>query len=88
MFHQNTTQVEKNVKTAVKRVGEYVDGIKSLQNVTEEILNNYVLPKDELIDKRNRYVLQYIERLTEGCKDLQRGDLTALGKNCLEHMMD
>jgi galactokinase len=70
----------KECETAVKWVGEQVDGIKSLRNVTEEMLNSYVLPKDELIDKRSRYVVQEIERLTEGCKDLQRGDLTALGK--------
>lgn len=73
----------KECETAVKWVSEHVDGIKSLRNVTEEMLSSYVLPKDELIYKRSCYVVQEIERLTQGCKDLQRGDLIALGKKML-----
>lgn len=70
----------KECETAVEWVREKVQGINSLRNVTEEMLNKYVLPKDKLIDKRSRFVVQEIERLTEGCTDLQHGDLTALGK--------
>lgn len=70
----------KECETAVEWVREKVQGINSLRNVAEEMLNKYVLPKDKLIDKRSRFVVQEIERLTEGCKDLQQGDLTALGK--------
>ena len=70
----------KECETAVKWVSEHVGGIKSLRNVTQEMLSSYVLPKDELIYKRSCYVVQEIERLTQGCKDLQRGDLIALGK--------
>jgi len=70
----------KECETAVKWVNEHVGGIKSLRNVTQEMLSSYVLPKDELIYKRSCYVVQEIERLTQGCKDLQRGDLIALGK--------
>ena len=70
----------KECETAVKWVSEHVGGIKSLRNVTQEMLSNYVLPKDELIYKRSCYVVKEIERLTQGCKDLQRGDLIALGK--------
>lgn len=73
----------KECETAVKWVSEHVGGIKSLRNVTEEMLSSYVLPKDELIYKRSYYVVQEIERLTQGCKDLQRGDLIALGKKML-----
>jgi galactokinase len=61
-------------------VKQNVEGINSLRNVSEEMLNKYVLPNDELIDKRSRYVVQEINRLLEGCNDLQRGDLAALGK--------
>jgi galactokinase len=70
----------KECETAVEWVREHVQGINSLRNVTEEMLNQYVLPKDALIDKRSRYVVQEINRLVEGCHDLQRGDLAALGK--------
>jgi galactokinase len=76
----------KECETAVNWVNEHVQGVNSLRNVSEEMLDKYVLPKDILIDKRSRYVVQEIERLTEGCKDLQRGDLSALGKKmCATH---
>lgn len=70
----------KECETAVEWVKQNVEGINSLRNVSEEMLNKYVLPNDELIDKRSRYVVQEINRLLEGCNDLQRGDLAALGK--------
>ena len=70
----------KECETAVGWVREHVQGINSLRNVDEKMLDRYVLPKDKLIDKRSRFVVQEIERLTEGCKDLQHGDLAALGK--------
>jgi len=70
----------KECEIAVGWVKQNVEGINSLRNVSEEMLNKYVLPNDELIDKRSRYVVQEINRLLEGCNDLQRGDLAALGK--------
>lgn len=70
----------KECETAVGWVREHVQGINSLRNVDEKMLDRYVLPKDKLIDKRSRFVVQEIERLTEGCKDLQQGNLAALGK--------
>jgi len=73
----------KECETAVEWVRQHVPGIHSLRNVTEEMLNQYVLPKDALIDKRSRFVVQEINRLVEGCHDLQRGDLAALGKKML-----
>jgi galactokinase len=73
----------KECETAVEWVQEHVQGIHSLRNVTEEMLDQYVLPKDSLIDKRSRFVVQEISRLVEGCHDLQRGDLAALGKKML-----
>ena len=70
----------KECETAVEWVKQNVQGVNSLRNVSEEMLNKYVLPNDELIDKRSRYVVQEISRLLEGCNDLQSGDLAALGK--------
>lgn len=70
----------KECETAVEWVREHIQGVNSLRNVTEEMLDTYVSPKDELIDRRSRFVVQEIERLVEGCKDLQRGDLGALGQ--------
>ena len=71
----------KECKTAVDWVSEHVQGINSLRNVTEEMLSNYVLIKDERIDKRSRYVVQEINRLVEVCSYLENGNLTELGKN-------
>jgi galactokinase len=70
----------KECETAVEWVREQVQGVNSLRNVTEEMLDSYVLPSDKLIDNRSRFVVQEVNRLVEGCKDLQRGDITALGK--------
>ena len=71
----------KECKTAVDWVSEHLHGINSLRNVTEEMLSNYVLIKDERIDKRSRYVVQEINRLVEVCSYLENGNLTELGKN-------
>ena len=65
---------------AVEWVKEHHPHIHSLREVTEEMLDKYVLPKNELIDKRSRFVVQEISRLLHGCDDLQKGDIGALGK--------
>jgi galactokinase len=65
---------------AVDWIKAYIPEVHSLRNVTEEMLDKYVLPKDVLIDKRARFVVQEIKRLQQGCEDLQQGDIAALGK--------
>jgi galactokinase len=67
-------------ETAVEWIRQHVPGVNSLRNVTEEMLDNYVLPKDKLIDMRSRYVVQEVERLLAGCNDLRHGDLLSLGR--------
>jgi len=69
---------------AVTWVNEGEGNIHSLRDVSIGMLNKYVLPRDQETDKRSRYVVQEIERLTEGCKDLQRGDIASLGKRMFE----
>ncbi len=65
---------------AVEWVSQHAPGIHALRDVTEEMLDNYVLPKDKVIDKRSRYVVQEIKRLLAGCDDLRHGDIQSLGK--------
>jgi galactokinase len=65
---------------AVAWIQEEVPDVLSLRNVNEAMLDKYVLPKDELVDKRARFVVQEIQRLENGCKDLQQGNFVALGK--------
>lgn len=70
----------KECETAVEWIKENGNDISSLRDATEAMLDQYVLPKDSLIDKRSRFVVQEIDRLLTGCRDLQHGKLKALGK--------
>lgn len=69
---------------AVAWVKEQYEKVESLRDVTEEMLNNCVLPKDALVDKRARFVVQEIERLQKGCVDLENNNIEALGKKMFE----
>ncbi|MEO6289193.1 MAG: galactokinase, partial [Ginsengibacter sp.] len=70
----------KECAQAVAWIKEQDPKVNSLRDVTESMLDKYVLPKDKLIDMRARFIVQEIERLLKGCEDLQRGDIAALGK--------
>jgi galactokinase len=65
---------------AVQWIAAHITDVHSLRNVTEEMLDKYVLPKSEVIDKRARFVVQEINRLQKGCEDLQKGNIAALGQ--------
>ena len=65
---------------AVDWVRQFVPSVSSLRDVTESMLDQYVKPKSELIDKRSRFVVQEIERLLRGCEDLCEGNIQVLGK--------
>lgn len=67
----------KECEQAVAWVKEHEPQVNSLRDITEEMLDKYVLPKDTLTDRRSRFVVQEINRLLGGCDDLQRGDLRA-----------
>lgn len=69
---------------AVEQIRQYETAVLSLRDVTESMLDKYVKPKNELIDRRSRYVVQEIERLLTGCLDLRNGDIPALGKKMFE----
>ena len=70
----------KECEQAVLWVKEHEPKVNSLRDVTETMLDDYVLPKDLLVDKRSRFVVQEIDRLLKGCEDLQRDDLVGLGQ--------
>src|ERR1019366_310998 len=74
----NTRRKECN--QAVMWVKEHEPKVNSLRDVTETMLDKYVLPKDKLIDMRSRFVVQEINRLEAGCEDLRKDDIKALGK--------
>ncbi len=70
----------KECEQAVAWIKEYEPHVHSLRDVTEAMLNKYVLPKDKLIDMRGRFVVQEINRVLKACEDLKKGDINALGK--------
>lgn len=70
----------KECAQAVEWIKEHEPNVNSLRDVTEEMLDKYVFPKDELIDKRSRFVVQEINRLQKACEDLKKGDIDAMGK--------
>ncbi|GAA4732457.1 galactokinase [Flavisolibacter ginsenosidimutans] len=64
----------------VKLVNEAGIEAESLRNVTMEMLDKYVKPKNETVYRRCKFVVQENERLLTACEALQRGDLKTLGK--------
>lgn len=58
--------------------------VNSLRDVTMEMLHKYVEPKDALIYRRCKYVVEENHRLLTGCEDLRNGDLKSLGKKMFQ----
>jgi galactokinase len=65
-------------------VKEHHPEVNSLRDVNMEMLHKYVEPKDALIYRRCKYVVEEKERLLTGCEDLKKGDLAALGKKMFQ----
>lgn len=60
-------------------VKEQVPSVKALRDVTVDMLDKFVLPKDKLIYQRCKYVVDEDNRLLQACADLKKGDIHALG---------
>jgi len=69
---------------AVEWVKEKHPEVLSLRDVTEEMLDELVLPRDPLIDQRSRFVVKEIARLLSACEDMKNGDLSSLGQRMYE----
>lgn len=65
-------------------VKEHHPEVNSLRDVTLEMLDKYVLGKDQVVYRRCKYVVEENERLLTGCEDLKRGDIKALGRKMFE----
>ena len=65
---------------AVEWIKAHHPEVTSLRGATIAMLDEHVLPKDQLIDQRSRFVVEEIDRLLTGCADLQQGNIAALGK--------
>lgn len=74
----------KECEAGVRILQKYAPGIKSLRDVSIELLENH---KNELsvpVYKRCSYVVNEIRRVQEACNDLQKGDLIAFGQKMFE----
>ncbi len=70
----------KQCEQGVAWVKEQYPQVTALRDIDMNMLNKYVLPKDEVIYKRCKYVVEEIDRLLTGCDDLERGDIKGLGQ--------
>lgn len=70
----------KECEQGVALIRQFQPHVNSLRDATTEMLDKYVLPKNEGIDKRCRFIVEEIERLKTGCEDLKKGDIHLLGK--------
>jgi galactokinase len=61
-------------------VKAYVPDVNSLRDVTLEQLDQFVKTKDSLIYKRCKFIVEEIARLQNACKDLENGNIKALGQ--------
>ncbi len=68
----------------VAMVKEHHPDVTSLRDVTMNMLNQYVAPKDALIYQRCSYVLEENARLLKACEYLENGDMNAFGKKMYE----
>lgn len=71
-------------ESGVALVAKHIPSVKSLRDVTSQMLEQYVLPADELIYKRCNYVVQENLRLLQACANLNKGNMWALGKNMFD----
>ena len=76
-YNTRRQQCEEGVSLIKKHHQE----IKSLRDVTIEMLDKYVADKNPLIYKRCKFVVLENERLLKACDDLKKDDINSFGKN-------
>jgi galactokinase len=74
----------KQCEEGVSLIAKDHPNVKSLRDVTMDMLNEYVEGVDALIYKRCKYVVEENERLMDACDYLKKGDIKALGQKMFE----
>jgi galactokinase len=74
----------KQCETGVASIQKYDKSIKSLRDVTIEMLSKHRDGLDQIVYKRCEYVVRENERVIKACDDLKRNDLTSFGKRMFE----
>jgi galactokinase len=67
-------------EAGVKLVRAHHPEVKSLRDVSLDMLKEYVAPVDALINQRCEYVVEENNRLLASTEDLQKGDIAAFGR--------
>lgn len=78
----NTRRLE--CMKAVELVKKHHPSIESLRDVTVEMLDQYVLPVNELVYRRSRFVVDEIGRLNDACLYLANNDIASMGECMFE----
>ncbi len=68
----------------VQWIKEHYPEVTSLRGATLQMLETFVLPNDELIYSRCKYVVEENIRLLEGCEDLKNGNIKGLGQKMFQ----
>ena len=79
-YNDRRAQCEKGVALIQLHYPE----VNSLRDATEEMLLKYVKPVDEETYKRCHYVVSEIQRLLDGCIDLENDNMETFGKRMFE----
>lgn len=67
-------------EAGVEAISKTVPSVKKLRDADMTMLNRYVLPIDETVYNRCRYVVEEIQRLQDACIDLENNDMESFGK--------
>lgn len=54
--------------------------VKKLRDANMEMLTQYVLPQDQTVYNRCRFIVEEIQRLQDACVDLENSDMISFGK--------
>jgi galactokinase len=79
-YNERRMQCEKGVEI----IQHYQPQVKSLRDANMEMLDKYVLPVDEPVYRRCKYVVEEIERTTIACNDLKEDDIISFGKKMFD----
>jgi galactokinase len=77
-------QRREECETAVKIISQFHPEVKSLRDVSMEMVEQYLKTGNLTVYHRSKFIVAEIQRLQEGCKDLVNGDIQAFGLKMME----
>lgn len=78
----NTRRAE--CEKAVELIRPHHPSVTSLRDATVEMLDQYVLPVNELVYRRSRFVVDEMGRLNDACIYLEQNDIASMGECMFE----